>query len=72
MKYTEVLSGGGQINVMVIVYGGAHEAIHRPMLLLITTACSYISRGLPNNVPRVCYRSSPKGWLGAQVWKQLF
>lgn len=69
VKYADVVSGGEPITMMVRISGGPVAMIHPPMLVFKNQSSSYPIRGVPDNVPGVCYRSGPKGWMDASVWR---
>lgn len=41
------------------------------MLIIQNAKNSYPIRGVPDNIPGVCYRSSSKGWMDSENWKEL-
>lgn len=70
VKYADVVSGGDPMTMMVRISGGVNAMIHPPMIIFKNGNRSYPIRGIPDNVPGVCYRSSPKGWMDSTVWKE--
>ena len=40
------------------------------MLIFQNASFSYPIRGVPDNISGVCYRSSRKGWMDYQKWKE--
>ena len=63
VKYADVVSGGEPITMMVRITGGKNSMICPPMLIFKNQNRSYPIRGVADNVPGVCYRSSPRGWM---------
>lgn len=39
------------------------------MLVFNNQSSAYPIRGVPDNVPGVCYCTGPKGWMDASVWR---
>lgn len=68
VKYADVVSGGEPITMMVRLTGGKNASIQPPMIVFKNQSRSYPIRGLQDNVPGVCYRSSPKGWMDYKTW----
>ena len=68
VKYADVVSGGDPITMMVRLSGGRYAQIYPPMIIYKSQMRSNPIRGEPDNVPGVCYRSSPKGWMDGRVW----
>lgn len=63
VKYADVVSGGENITMMVRITGGSRARIEVPFLIFRNAGRSHPIRGVPDIVPGVCYRSSPKGWM---------
>lgn len=72
VKYLDVVSGGEAITMMVRISGGPNATILPPMLVFKNASRSYPIRGVPDNVPGVTYRSSPKAWMDRKVWAEWF
>lgn len=70
VKYADVVSGGDPITMMVRLTGGSNARIEAPMLIFKNENRSYPIRGVPDDVPGVCYRSGPKGWMDGKVLKE--
>lgn len=68
VKYADVVSGGEPMTMMVRISGGANAFIHPPMIIFKNEKRSYPMRGVPDNIPGVCYRTSPKGWMDSATW----
>lgn len=67
VKYADVVSGGDPITMMVRLTGGPDARIEAPMLIFKNENRSYPIRGVPDNIPGVCYRSQPKGWMDGEL-----
>lgn len=70
VRYADVVSGGQPITMMVRLTGGKNATICPPMLVFQNVNRSYPIRGLDDNIPGVCYRSSPKGWMDSVTWEK--
>lgn len=70
VRYADVVSGGQPITMMVRITGGKHATICPPMIVFQNMKRSYPIRGLEDNIPGVCYRSSPKGWMDGVTWEK--
>ena len=70
VKYLDVVSGGESITMMVLISGGPEARVEVPMLVFKNPSRSYPIRGIPDNIPGVCYRSSPKAWMDRPVWSE--
>lgn len=68
IKYADVVSGGEPVTIVVRLSGGKDACIHPPMLIFNNVNRSYPIRGVDDNVPGVCYRIGPKGWMDGSVW----
>lgn len=62
-KYADIASGGQAMTMMVKISGGRRATIEDPMLIFSNSNRSYHIQGLQDNVPGICYGSSPKGWM---------
>lgn len=69
-KYADFVSGGDPITMMVRLTGGKNASVQPCMLIFMNQNRSYPIRGVPDDVPGVCYRSSPKGWMDGATWKE--
>lgn len=70
VKYMDVVSGGDPMTIMMRVSGGVRASIQPPMIIFKNASRSYPIRGVADDVPGVCYRSSPKGWMDSKVWPE--
>jgi len=70
VKYADVTSGGESITMMVRISGGRHAAVQPPFLIFKNAMRSHPVRGVPDDVPGACYRTSPKAWMDGTVWRQ--
>ena len=67
VKYADVTSGGEGMTMMMRISGGTKSYIENPFMLFKNKDCSYPVRGIPDDVPGVCYRTGPKGWIDSRV-----
>jgi len=67
VKY--VTSGGEGMTMMGRISGGSASRIELPFMILKNRDCNYPIRGVPDNIPGVCYRTGPKGWIDRRVMK---
>jgi len=68
VKYADVVSGGDPITMMVRISGGVNARIEAPMLIFKNQNGAYPIRGVADNVPGVCYRTGPHGWMDSRVF----
>lgn len=62
--YADFVSFEDPITMMVWLTGGKKNAsIQPPIIVFQNSSLFYPILGVPNNVPGVCYRSSPKGLM---------
>lgn len=54
--------------MMVRIKGGRNAIIEASMLIFWNERRSYPIRGVPDTVPGVTYRLSPKGWMDREVF----
>lgn len=70
VKYADVVGGGDGMTLMVRVTGGVDAKIYASLMIFSNKDRSYPIRGLVDDVPGVCYRTGPKGWMDHQVFVQ--
>ena len=46
--------------------------IEAPMLIFTNLSSNYPIQGLEDNVPGVCYRTGPKGWMDQALFAEFF
>lgn len=68
VKYTDVVSGGIGMTMVVCLTGGPSSEICAPFMIFQNEQESYPIRGVPDDVPGVSYRSSKKGFMTWKVW----
>ena len=68
VKYADVVGGGDGMTLMVRVTGGVDAKIYASLMIFSNKDRNYPIRGLPDNVPGVCYRTGPKGWMDQKVF----
>ena len=71
-KYAEVVSGGDSMTLVVQISRGRRSMIEAPMLIFTNPNSSYPIRGLDDNIPRVSYRTGPKGWMDQNLFADFF
>lgn len=64
-------SGTESFTAMMHVSGVRPGTIETPFLISRNAARSYPIRGVPDDVPGVCYRSGRKGWMDGQVFEEM-
>ena len=72
MKYAEVVSGGESMTMVIRISGGRRSMIEAPMLIFTNSSSNYPIRGLEDNIPGVCYRTGPKGWMDQALFAEFF
>ena len=72
VKYADVVSGGESMTMIVRITGGPSSHVEAPMIIFQNQNRSYPIHGVPDNVPGVCYRSGPKGWIDRQLFPEWF
>ena len=69
VSYADVVSGGQSMTMMVRLTGGKNALI-MPMLVFQNAESVRSIRNVPDTVSGVFYRTSPKGWIDRDVWKE--
>ncbi|KAK1942918.1 hypothetical protein P3T76_005555 [Phytophthora citrophthora] len=69
-KYADVVSGGEGMTMVVRIYGGASAQIHPPMMIFTNSEGNYPIQGVPDKTPGVCYRSSKKGCMAQNFFRE--
>ena len=72
VKYTEVVSGGDSMTMVIRILGGRQSMIEAPMLIFTNLGSNYSIRVLEDNIPRVCFRTRPKGWMDQALFAEFF
>ena len=72
IKYAKVVSGGDSMTMVIRISGGRRSMIEAPMLIFTNPNNSYPIRGLNDNIPGVCYRTGPKGWMDQTLFSDYF
>ena len=67
IKYADVTSGGEGMTMMVRITGGERSIIANPFIIFKNKDSKYPIRGIPDDVPGVCYRTGPKGSISKKV-----
>ena len=71
-SYAEVVSGGESMTMVIRISGGRRSMIEAPMLIFTNPNSNYPIRGLDDNIPGVCYRTGPKGWMDQTLFAEYF
>ena len=72
VKYSDVVSGGEAMTMVVRVTGGIRGKIMAPLIIFTNTTSAYPIQGVWNNAPGVTYRSSPRGWMNMGIFAEYF
>ena len=72
VSYAEVVSGGDSMTMVIRISGGRRSMIEVPMLIFTNSNGNYPIRGLDDNIPGVCYRTGPKGWMDQTLFAEYF
>ena len=72
VKYAEVVSGGDSMTMVIRISGGRRSMIKASMLIFTNSGSNYPIRGLEDNIPGVCYRTGPKGWMDQALFAKFF
>ncbi len=70
VKYTDVVSGGMGMTLMIRQTGEPHARIYNPCVIFQNISESYPIRGVPDDVPGVCYRTTKKSFITQKLWAQ--
>ena len=63
VRYAKIVSGGEGMTMVVHISGGPEGKVETPMIIFQNASSNYPIRNLPDEVPGVCYRTGPKGWM---------
>jgi DDE superfamily endonuclease len=72
IKYADIVYGGESMTMMVNLSGGPASRILPPMMIFQNANCSYPSKGVPDNIPGVSYRTGKKGWNKTALFPEWF
>jgi hypothetical protein len=67
IMYADVVSGGDKMTMIVRITGGHQAKIKTPMVLFTNKNRAYPIQGIRDDVPGVCYRIGPRGWIDSQL-----
>ena len=67
VNYTDVVSEGEGMNMLVRLSGGRDAKIKPPVMVFKNKNRNYPIRGTVDNIPGVAYRTGPKGWIDTTV-----
>lgn len=54
--------------MMAFLFGGGDGGMETPMMIVENPSLFYPIQGVEDTVPRVCYRSSVKRWMGSNLF----
>lgn len=72
ITYAELSSGRDKFTVCVRVSGGTQCKIECTMLVFRNGHRNYSTAGLPDDIPGICYRTQPKGWMDQKLFPAYF
>ena len=70
VRYADVTSAGEGMTMLVRLSGGKNAMIQPPLMVFKNQNRNYPIRNVPDNIPRVAYRTGPKGWIDGEVMLQ--
>lgn len=68
VKYCDVVSGNAGMTMMVMLGGCPDSQLCPPMIVFQNQDGNYPIRGVPDDVPSVCYRTQRSGWMDHRVF----
>ena len=68
IKYSDVVSGGTGMTMVVRIVGGKNATITAPFMIFKNENSSYPIKGVSINTHGVSYRSSPKGFMTRKIF----
>jgi hypothetical protein len=72
VKYVDVVVGGDAMTMVIRISGGRRSMVEASMLIFTNGNNNYPIRSLEDTIPRVCYRTGPKGWMDHALFFQYF
>lgn len=69
MKYTDVLSGGEPIIMMIPTSGVVNARVYPPMLIFKKVFCSNPIKDVPDDASNVCYWISQRDSIDGATWE---
>lgn len=70
VKYADVVSGDEGMTLLVTLRGGPNAGLEPSFIIFKNVSRSYPIRGVDDNVPGITYRSSPKAWMDACLFRE--
>lgn len=70
VKYADVFSGEKGMTLLVTFLGGPKEGLEPSFHIFNNVSRSYPIRGVDEKVPGITYRSSPKSWMDACLFRE--
>ncbi len=70
MKNSEGVSGGQGMALVVRITGGPGGRIEVPFMIFQNEKSNNPIRGVPDYIPRVCYRTSKSSFMNQRVWAE--
>ena len=72
VTYADVASARDCFTVCMRISGGPEGKIEKPSVIFQNPRSNYPITGIPDNIPGITYRSSPKGWISSQLFHEYF
>ena len=72
VSYLDVVSGRDCFIARMRISSGQNARIEKPLVTFQNPNGNYPISGIPDNVEEITYRSSPKGWMTAQMFVTIF
>ena len=72
VKYVEVVCGDESMTIVLCISTSRHATIGAPMLIFSNENRSYPIRDLIDDIPRISYRTGPKGWMDQIIFSEYF
>ena len=60
------------MTMVIRISGGRRSMIEAPMLIFTNSGSNYSIWSLEDNIPGVCYRTRPKGWMDQALFAEFF
>lgn len=71
VKYSDVVSGGKGMNMLVRLSGGHDAHIFAHFMVFMNKDREYPILDTPDSIPVVAYRTKPKRWIDTKVFSQF-
>lgn len=71
-EFAEIIEGARPMTMLVRVSGGKDAKVGAPVMIFQDAERTYPIPGVADDVPDVCYRTSPTGWVDTAVLASCF